>query len=80
MRRILLLNGAGDVTLVTGSLDMFVTEPRGTPVSGESVRLGEVCWIPLLPPDKPGLYAIRILRRARFRCAARGAGPVDGGC
>ena len=31
----------------------------GTPVAGESVRLGEVCWIPLLPPDKPGLYAIR---------------------
>jgi hypothetical protein len=59
VRRILLLNGAGDVTLVTGSLDMFVTEPRGTPVRGESVRLGEVCWIPLLPPDKPGLYAIR---------------------
>ena len=59
VRRILLLNGAGDVTLVTGRLDMFVTEPRGTPVRGESVRLGEVCWIPLLPPDKPGLYAIR---------------------
>ena len=59
VRRILLLNGAGDVTLVTGRLDMFVTEPRGTPVGGESVRLGEVCWIPLLPPDKPGLYAIR---------------------
>jgi glycosyltransferase involved in cell wall biosynthesis len=59
VRRVLLLNGAGDVTLVTGSLDMFVTEPRGTPVRGESVRLGEVCWIPLLPPDKPGLYAIR---------------------
>lgn len=59
VRRILLLNGARDVTLVTGRLDMFVTEPRGTPVRGESVRLGEVCWIPLLPPDKPGLYAIR---------------------
>jgi len=37
---------------------MFVTEPRGT-LPGESVRLGEVCWIPLLPPDKPGLFAIR---------------------
>ena len=59
MRRILLLNGAADVTLVTGRLDMFVTEPRGTPVRGESVRLGDACWIPLLPPDKPGLYAIR---------------------
>jgi hypothetical protein len=30
---------------------------RGGIVLG--VRLGEVCWIPLLPPDKPGLYAIR---------------------
>ena len=59
VRRILLLNAASDVTSVTGKLDMFVTEPRGTPVRGESVRLGEVCWIPLLPPEKPGLYAIR---------------------
>jgi hypothetical protein len=59
VRRILLLNGAADVTRVIGKLDMFVTEPRGTPVAGESVRLGEVCWIPLLPPEKPGLYAIR---------------------
>lgn len=38
---------------------MFVTEPRGTPVAGESVRLSEMCWIPLLPPDKPGFYVIR---------------------
>jgi hypothetical protein len=74
VRRILLLNGAGDVTLVTGRLDMFVTEPRGTPVRGESVRLGEVCWIPLLPPDKPGLYAIRFFaaldsgQRLEARC------------
>ena len=37
----------------------IVTEPRGAPVRGESVCIGEVCWIPLLPPDKPGLYAIR---------------------
>lgn len=59
MRRVLIVNGASDVTPVTGRLDMFVTEPRGTPVAGESVHLGEVCWIPLLPPDKPGLYAIR---------------------
>lgn len=54
---ILLINGASDVTPVIGKLDMFVTEPRGA--AGESVRLGEVCWIPLLPPDKPGLYVIR---------------------
>ena len=59
VRRVLLVNGASDIIPVTGKLDMFVTEPRGTPVAGESVHLGEVCWIPLLPPDKPGLYAIR---------------------
>ena len=59
VRRVPLVNGASDVTVTTGKLDMFVTEPRGTPVAGESVRLGEVCWVPLLPPDKPGLYAIR---------------------
>ena len=56
---LLLRRQAAEVTPVTGRLDMFVTEPRGTPVAGESVRLGEVCWIPLLPPDKSGLYAIR---------------------
>jgi len=54
VRRILLINGTPDVTPMTGRLDMFVTEPRGMPV------VGEVCWIPLLPPDKPGLYVIRI--------------------
>ena len=59
VRRVLLVNGSSDVTPVAGKLDMFVTEPRGTPVAGESVRLGDVCWVPLLPPDKPGLYAIR---------------------
>ena len=34
VRRILLINGAPDVTPMTGRLDMFVTEPRGTPVAG----------------------------------------------
>jgi glycosyltransferase involved in cell wall biosynthesis len=74
VRRILLLNGAGDVTLVTGRLDMFVTEPRGTPVRGENVCLGEVCWIPLLPPDRPGLYAIRFFAAldSGVRLEARG--------
>ena len=33
---------------------MFVTNRRGALVSGERVPLGEVCWIPLLPPDRPG--------------------------
>ncbi|MGB6441242.1 MAG: hypothetical protein WBE89_18375 [Methyloceanibacter sp.] len=34
VRRILFINGAPDVTPMTGRLDMFVTEPRGTPVAG----------------------------------------------
>jgi hypothetical protein len=74
VRRILLLNCGGVSTAVKGKLDMFVTEPRGTPVSGESVRLGDVCWIPLLPPEKPGLYAIRFFAAldAGARLEARG--------
>jgi hypothetical protein len=47
------VNRAPDATRMTGGPVIFVTEPRGTPIAGESVRLGEVCWIPLLPPDKP---------------------------
>jgi hypothetical protein len=81
VRRVLLVNGASDVTPVTGKLDMFVTEPRGTPVAGESVRLGEVCWIPLLPPDKPGLYAIRFFAAldSGARLEARGLLTVVAG-
>jgi hypothetical protein len=36
-----------------------VTDRWGALVGGESVALGEVCWIPLLPPERPGDYAIR---------------------
>jgi len=35
------------------------TQPGGTPVGGESVSFGEVTWLPLLPPDRPGFYPIR---------------------
>lgn len=59
VRRILLINGAGTPDAVRGKLEMFLTEPRGAPVGGESVTLGEVTWLPLLPPDRPGLYPIR---------------------
>jgi len=38
---------------------VFDRAARGTPVAGGSVRLGEVCWIPLFPPDKPDLFIIR---------------------
>jgi glycosyltransferase involved in cell wall biosynthesis len=59
VRRILLINGAKGEAPIKGKLDMFLTEPRGTPGGGESVALGEVTWMPLLPPEKPGLYPIR---------------------
>ena len=59
VRRILLSNGAGDGAAIAGKLDMFVAEPGGAVVRGESVDLGEICWMPLLPPETPGLYLIR---------------------
>ena len=59
VRRILLVNAAKRKGSIRGKLDMFVTEPRGAPVGGESVTFGEVTWIPLLPPEKPGLHPIR---------------------
>ncbi|MGH6826018.1 glycosyltransferase family 4 protein [Methyloceanibacter sp.] len=81
VRRVLLVNGSSGVTPVTGRLDMFVTEPRGGPVWGESVRLGEICWIPLLPPEKPGLYAIRFFAAldSGARLEARGLLTVVAG-
>jgi hypothetical protein len=48
----------------------------------------EVCWIPLLPPDKPGLYAFASMPRStRAPASKRGAcsrwlpakGPYDQG-
>jgi hypothetical protein len=59
VRRVLLLNGGTDAEKVKGKLEMFVTDARGALIRGETVRLGEVCWIPLLPPEAPGLYPIR---------------------
>jgi glycosyltransferase involved in cell wall biosynthesis len=59
VRRVLVVNGTGDSKAIKGKLEMFVTEPRGALVRGESIALGEVCWMPLLPPEAPGLYPIR---------------------
>jgi hypothetical protein len=59
VRRILLINGAQDAGALKGRLDMFITDPRGAVVGGESVTIGEVCWMPLLSPERPGLYDIR---------------------
>lgn len=59
IRRILLINGAQDAGALKGRLDMFITDPRSAAVGGESVTIGEVCWMPLLSPERPGLYDIR---------------------
>jgi glycosyltransferase involved in cell wall biosynthesis len=58
VRRVLVMNGSLGA-LPRGKLEMFVTEPLGAPVFGESIMLGEPTWIPLLPPEEPGLYAVR---------------------
>jgi hypothetical protein len=55
----LLINGGQDVSALNGKLDMFVTDPHGAVVGGERVAIGEVCWMPLLSPERPGLYDIR---------------------
>ncbi len=60
VRRILLIHGAGIACAIKGKLDMFVAEPGGAVVRGESIDLGELCWMPLLPPETPGLYLIRL--------------------
>ena len=74
VRRILLLNGADDVTLVTGRLDMFVTEPRGTPVRGESVRLGECAGSRSCLPTGPAyMPSDSSLRSIPVRGLRRGA-------
>jgi glycosyltransferase involved in cell wall biosynthesis/predicted GNAT family N-acyltransferase len=56
VRRILLINR--DAEGVRGRLNYFLAEESGVPLRGETVRLGEVCWLPLLPPDKPGRYRL----------------------
>ena len=38
---------------------MFLADASGAVFSGEGVSLGEVCWLPLLPPERPGLYQLR---------------------
>ena len=58
VRRILLINGSQDRSEIKGKLEMFVTDRRGALVGGERVPLGEVCWIPLLPPNRPGDLAV----------------------
>jgi glycosyltransferase involved in cell wall biosynthesis len=59
VRRILLINGAHDGRAVTGTLEMFLADASGTLVRGEAVRLGEVFWLPLLPPERAGHYQLR---------------------
>ena len=57
VRRILLINN--DAEAVRGKLEYFLAEESGAPRGRETVHLGEVCWLPLLPPDRPGRYQLR---------------------
>jgi hypothetical protein len=59
LRRILLVNAAQDSRLCKPKFDTFLTESCGKAIRNERADLGEVCWIPLLPPDRPGPYFIR---------------------
>jgi hypothetical protein len=80
VRRILLIDGAQNAGTLKGKLDMFVTDPHGAVVGGESVAIGDVCWMPLLPPERPGLYAIRFFATldSGERLEARGGLTVIG--
>jgi hypothetical protein len=42
-----------------GELEMFLADANGALLHGKAVSLGEVCWLPLLPPERPGLYQLR---------------------
>jgi glycosyltransferase involved in cell wall biosynthesis/predicted GNAT family N-acyltransferase len=57
VRRILLINSGAET--MRGRLDHFLAQEGGAPLRGEAVNLGEVCWLPLLPPDRPGRYELR---------------------
>jgi len=57
VRRILLVNGSRKH--LNGKLEMFLTDRIGAVVGGERLTLGEACWIPLLPPNRPGKFTIR---------------------
>ena len=45
--------------VLVSAAEMFVTDPHGAVIGGESVAIGEVCWMPLLRTERPGLHAIR---------------------
>ena len=62
VRRIILINCA-DAVNMTGQIEMFITDKWGRLVGGECIPLGEVCWIPFLPPEQPGCYAAHFFVR-----------------
>jgi hypothetical protein len=58
VRRVLLLNGATGASAVKGRIEMFLAGESGTARGGESAALGEVCWLPLIPPERAGRYEL----------------------
>ena len=59
VRRILLINAVHDGGTLKGQLEMFLADANGALLGGEALTLGEVCWLPLIPPERPGLYQLR---------------------
>jgi hypothetical protein len=59
VRRILLINDAEELGAMKGTLEMFIFDRRGMVVNGETVPLGDVYWIPFVPPTQAGRYTLR---------------------
>jgi hypothetical protein len=59
IRRLLLINGSPNGAPMKGMIEMFVINSIGAVVDGESVRLGQVSWIPLRPPENEGFYQLK---------------------
>jgi hypothetical protein len=75
VRRVLLINAVHDRGTLKGQLEMFLADANGALLGGEAVPLGEVCWLPLIPPERPGLYQLRFFATldtgARLEARAR---------
>jgi hypothetical protein len=77
VRRILLLNGTGRTGTEIGQLEMFLADANGALVRGEAVTLGEVCWLPLVPPERPGRYRLRFFATLDTGARLETTAPLD---
>ncbi len=77
VRRILLLNGTRDGGAVKGKLEMFLADANGALLRGEAVTLGEVCWLPFVPPERPGLYQLRFFATLEQGARLEARAPLE---